>query len=305
MATASAGLDKTLQAFRQTADTYRTVGENAQKTLDRVDTLVAQLDPKKVAKTVDDISVASAEARKSLAGVQSLVDAVDPGKVRNIVSNVDTASGQVATASAGLDQTLKAFRQTADTYRTVGEKAQKTLDRVDALAAQLDPKKVGQTVDNITEASGEARKSLAQIAKVTEQFDKHTDDIDQTLSNISDMAKKLNAASSRVDSVLAKVNGFLGEGNASSVLADAKETLKSFRQVADNLNSRIGPIAGNIQQFSGQGLKDIEALVGQMRRAVGQIQNSLSSLEQNPQRLIFGGNDVKQYSPGAGGRPRR
>ena len=305
IATASAGIDKTLQAFKETADTYRAVGEKAQKTLDRVDTLVAQVDPKKVGEAVDNISRASAEATQSLASVRDLVSAVDPDKVKSIVSNVDKAAGQVATASTGLDQTLQAFRQTADTYRTVGEKAAKTLDRVDALAAGLDPKKVGQTVDNIAAASAEARKSLAQVSKVIEQFDKHTDDIDQTLTNISEMSKKLNAASSRVDAVLAKVNGFLGDGNASSVLADAKSTLKSFKQMADNLNSRIGPIASNVQSFTGSGFKDIQALVGQMRQAVGQIQSSLSSLEQNPQRLIFGGNEVKQYSPGAGGRPRR
>ena len=135
----------------------------------------------------------------TLASVQKLVDAVDPNDIKDIVSNVDETTKQVATASADIDKTLQAFRQTADTYRSVGEKAQKTLDHVDTLIAQLDPKKVGQTVDNITAASAEARKSLAQIARVTARFDKHADDIDQTLTNITEISKKLNAASSRVD----------------------------------------------------------------------------------------------------------
>ena len=253
----------------------------------------------------DTIHNLSGRLDSTLASVQKLVDAVDPNEIKDIVSNVDETTKQVAAASANIDKTLQAFRQTADTYRKLGENAQKTLDRVDTIVAQLDPKKVGQTVDNVAEASAEARKSLAQIAAVTASFDKHANDIDQTLTNIAEISKKLNAASSRVDSVLTKVNSFLGEGNASSVLADAKDTLKSFKQVADNLNSRIGPIASNIQSFSGTGLKEVESLVSQMRSAVSQFQSSLSSLEQNPQRLIFGGDQVKQYSPGDGGRPRR
>ena len=82
---------------------------------------------------------------------------------------------------------------------------------------------------------------------------------------------------------------------------DARDTLKSFKQVADNLNSRIGPIADNLEKFSGSGLKNVEALVDDSRRTMQTLNNAISRLDQNPQRLLFGGEEVKEYN----GRVRR
>ena len=115
------------------------------------------------------------------------------------------------------------------------------------------------------------------------------------------MANKLNAASSRVDGILVKLDGFLGDADAPSLSADARATLQSFRKVADNLNAQIGPIAENLKRFSGSGLRDIEALVSDTRRTVNSLDTTISTFDKNPQRLLFGGETVKQYD----GRTRR
>lgn len=237
----------------------------------------------------------------TMASIQNLVEAVDPQQVKEIVANVNTVSKQLATASKDLDETMASFRETAKTYSDVGKSAQKAISHVDELVSSIDPKKVGEGIDNITEAAATAKKSLADIAKVTATVGEHSADIDQALTDFREIGKKLNAASTRVDAVLAKVNGFLGEGNAESLTKDARETLASFKKVADNLNARIGPIADNLQQFSGAGLRNVQALINELRQAVSRIENSVSSFEQNPQRLIFGGDQVKQFD----GRTRR
>ena len=105
----------------------------------------------------------------------------------------------------------------------------------------------------------------------------------------------------RVDGVLAKLDGFLGEGNTQSLVAEAKATLESFKRAADSLNARIGPIADNLQRFSGGGLRNVEALVSETRQTVQSLQNTISDFDKNPSRLIFGGETVKQYD----GRTRR
>ena len=120
-------------------------------------------------------------------------------------------------------------------------------------------------------------------------------------TDVKEMSAKLNASSSRVDGVLAKIDSFLGEGDASSLLADAEATLKSFRDVANSLNARVGPIADNLERFSGSGLRDVEALVNDARRSIQRIEQSITTIEKDPQRLIFGGDTVKQYD----GRTRR
>jgi phospholipid/cholesterol/gamma-HCH transport system substrate-binding protein len=63
---------------------------------------------------------------------------------------------------------------------------------------------------------------------VAETFGARKQDFDLIITDVQEMSGRLNAASERVDGVLAKLDGFLGEGDASSLIADAEETLKSF-----------------------------------------------------------------------------
>jgi phospholipid/cholesterol/gamma-HCH transport system substrate-binding protein len=71
--------------------------------------------------------------------------------------------------------------------------------------------------------------------------------------------------------------------------------------MADNLNAQIGPISDNLKRFSNSGLRDMETLVTETRRTVQSLQSTISNFDRNPQRLLFGGETVKQYD----GRTRR
>jgi phospholipid/cholesterol/gamma-HCH transport system substrate-binding protein len=120
-------------------------------------------------------------------------------------------------------------------------------------------------------------------------------DISQTIQDVSQMANKLNSASTRVDGILIKLDALLGSDNTQSLFAEARDTLESFKKVADNLNARIGPIADNLQKFSAGGLNDVQTLVNDTRRTVQNLNDTITNFDRNPQRLIFGGDTVKQY----------
>ncbi|WP_412049193.1 MlaD family protein [Hoeflea sp. Naph1] len=237
----------------------------------------------------------------TLGSVDRLINAVDPEKVGNIVTSIDKVASDVAASSGDITKTLESFRIAAESLQSFAADAGESLKKVDTLVAGIDPEKVGQTVDDIAAASADARKALADARGVAETFSARREDFDVIITDVQQMSGRLNAASVRVDGVLAKIDGFLGEGDASSLIADAEATLKSFRDVANSLNARIGPIADNLQRFSGSGLRDVEALVNDARRSIERIERSISSIEQDPQRLIFGGDTVKQYD----GRTRR
>ena len=86
------------------------------------------------------------------------------------------------------------------------------------------------------------------------------------------------------------------------VMAEASATLKEFRKAAETLNSRLGTITDGLARFSGQGLRDVESLVRDSRRSVNRIEEAITDLERNPQRIITGGDGaVRQYD----GRARR
>ncbi len=150
-------------------------------------------------------------------------------------------------------------------------------------------------MSDIRAAVADARQAIQTFRGVASDIENRRPDIDQTIKNISEMSAKLNKASTRVDGLLAKADSFLGTGDSSSLFSDARETLKSFKQVADNLNSRIGPIADNLARFSGSGLKNIDALISDTPTTVQTLDSAITRLDQDPQRLLFGGDEVKTY----------
>ncbi len=237
----------------------------------------------------------------TLASVDDLIKAVDPKKVEDFVGNVDKISKDIAAASGDVKTTVEGFRKTAETFDTFGKNANAALDKVDTLIAAVDTQKVSGAIDNISVASADARKAIASVTGVANRIGERQGDIDQIITDVKQMTNKLNAASTRVDGVLAKLDGFLGEGDSESLFAEAKATLQSIKQAADTLNGRIGPIADGLQRFSGSGLRDVEALVLDTRRTIQNLDSAISGFERDPQRLLFGGETVKQYD----GRTRR
>ena len=166
------------------------------------------------------------------------------------------------------------------------------------------PDKVRSTLDNIETASKTAKTAIDDIAKVSGKIGGRGEDIDQIISNVKDLSGRLNQTGVRLDGVLAKVDGFLGEGgsNGKGLAEEARATLAAFRKVADTLNSRLGEITDGLARFSGRGLKDVESAVQDSRRSIARIESAISSLERNPNRLIFGGTDSV---PRTDGRNRR
>lgn len=256
---------------------------------------------KSVASMSDTVKSLSGRIETALAAAEDLIRAVDAEKVDTILTNVTKVTNDAAAASADIPKTLESLREAASNVQRLTEDAGQTFDQVNKIVAGIDPQKITTTLDNVSVASGDARAALADARSVAATFQNRQQDFDQIITDVKQMSNNLNAASTRVDGVLAKIDGFLGEGDASSLLADAEATLKSIKDAADSLTTRIGPIADNLQQFSGSGLKDVQALVNDARRSINRIEGSISSLEQNPQRLIFGGETVKQYD----GRTRR
>ncbi len=133
------------------------------------------------------------------------------------------------------------------------------------------------------------------------------------------MADKLNAAADRVDGVLAAAEGFLGKdgANGAGVMADLKTTLadfsataKEFQETAKsvtevsgsvqvlvrNLDRRTAQITQGFNRLTGPGLREIQNLTAETRKAVNEINRTAASLRKNPSQVIFGGDvGVPEY----------
>ncbi|MEQ1408077.1 MlaD family protein [Neorhizobium sp. Rsf11] len=248
--------------------------------------------------TIDSVS---GTLNSTLEAAEKLVSAIDAEKINAVVSNTERATRNIANASDNFGDLVTNVKNAAASFEQAGVQAQNVLKRVDTVMNSVDPDQVKTTIANITAASEDARQTVSSARNVVDGFTERREDINRAIGDFTELARKLNEASSRVDGILAKVDGLVSSDDSQGLFVEARKTLESFRTVADNINARVGPIADNLSRFSSSGLRDIQTLVNDARRTVQSLDQTISNFDENPQRLIFGGETVKQYD----GRTRR
>jgi phospholipid/cholesterol/gamma-HCH transport system substrate-binding protein len=312
LASASGEVNEILVSFRQTADIFQGFTTTAGATMERVDGIVTNVDAivdsvdsEQLSAMLENISAASTDARRAIANTEEITRRF--GERGEDIDQFLTDVGQMASRLNAVSVRVDGVMTKVDSALGEADMANILAD-VDAavtnirdITAAIDAAKVREAMDDIALASSSARQAVANTEQITRQFGEREEDFDKFITDVTQMAERLNAASVRVDGVLAKVDGFLGEGDASNLLAEAEQAIVAFRQVATNINGRVGPIAANLERFSNSGLRDVESLIAETRRSIARIERSISSIERNPQRLLFGGDEVKQFD----GRTRR
>ena len=280
-----------------TAENAQKFSEALGRNADNIDQFLASVGD--LSKT---FSAVSGRLDSTLATVEDLLKAVDREKITTIVSNVEAVTSDLKGVSKNIESTMAGVDKAVSSITTLSQNATGTISKVDEIVASVDPAAVRSAIDGIRQTTETARKAADDIAKVTTKFGNRAEEIDKMISDASQLAERLNAASVRVDGVLAKIDSLLGSDDAEGLMAQASETLKAYREVANTLNARMGTIMDGLGRFSGQGLRDVEALVRDSRRSINRIEQVISDLGRNPQRIIAGGEgEVRQYD----GRVRR
>jgi phospholipid/cholesterol/gamma-HCH transport system substrate-binding protein len=279
-------------------ETIHSLNESAgkvQDTLTGINKITSSINPDQVASAIANIDEASASAKQVL---QSL----DGEKLAKIVDDTTAVSGRLNKASEKFEDIASSADEAIRSLNETSGKVQDTLAGIDKITGAIDPDRVNSMIANIDQASRDAKVIAQDFAKVSEKIGRRADDIDQIIGNTRELAQRLNEASTRVDGILAKIDSFVSGGNGESFFAQASETLKSYKELADTLNAKMGTITDGLARFSGQGLRDVEALVRDSRRSVNRIEEAISDLQRNPQRIISGGEgEVRRYD----GRVRR
>ncbi len=312
--------DEARDPLKNTLENAEKFSESLAKNSDSIDSFLASVGD--LSKTLSEVS---GKLESTLDAAEKVLAAVDGEKVGKIVDNVDRFTGRLDKASEGLEGIVASVEDTVKTVDdvaqnmnstlttlstnlernidSVSEKARGTLDSADELVKSFDAEKINSAIANFEQVSRDTKVIAQDVAKLSETLGKRSGDVDQIITDASEIAKKLREASGRVDGVLAKLDSFLGSGEGGDLFAEASETLKSFKRVADTLNSRMGRITDGLARFSGQGLRDVEALVRDSRRSITRIERAITDLERNPQRIITGGDG--SGVPRSNGRQRR
>jgi phospholipid/cholesterol/gamma-HCH transport system substrate-binding protein len=214
------------------------------------------------------------------------------------VQNAEKFSQALARNSDGIDKFLSSVSALSEDLSRLSGRLDGAVVELDQILKAVDDKKIASIVNNA----------------------------DEFTRNLTESSKRFDSVINGADGALTELNKLLGSGDAQGVMAQTTETLRSYRTLADNLNERMavinefsetlaayrqiantvnGRVAGvmdGLARFTGQGLKDVQSLVQDSRRSVTRIEQAITDLERNPQRIITGGDgEVRQYD----GRARR
>jgi phospholipid/cholesterol/gamma-HCH transport system substrate-binding protein len=287
------------QPLTQTVNNAAKFSEALANNSDELDSFLANVGA--LSKTLQGVSV---RLESTLTAAEDLLKSVDRQKVDRILANAEKVSDDLAASSGDVRKVAQSAEVAVRNVSDLAVKATKTLEGIDKTLAAADAEKIKSALANIEEASRTAKTAMEDVAKVTTKVGNRAEEVDQIVVNARDLTAKLNQTVVRVDGVLEKISAFLGstEGQGPGLVAEAKSTLAAFRKVADTLNAQLGNITDGLAKFTGRGLNNIDALVQDTRRSVSRIEQSISEIEKNPNRLIFGG---QGSVPRSDGRNRR
>jgi phospholipid/cholesterol/gamma-HCH transport system substrate-binding protein len=273
----------------------------AAKTLDgtikRADAVIAAVQPEDVDGLIASLRNGADQVSAAAEKANQVMAAVDTARVDAILANVDTASKNIAEVSS--------------TFGGVVTSTQETMTRVGEVVGAVDPAKVRTTVDDVSifaarlkDYGPEVDGILADVKSASEALkrlggtiDARNRDVDIMITDARNLVAQLNGIAERTDKILVKVNDYV-EGDGQGLIAEATETLKSIRSVAETLNRSVGPITANVATFTDRGLDSFTDLANQGRQALARLDRVLAGVERNPQQFIFGGDGgVPEYAP--------
>ena len=288
-----------IESISTAARSFGAVGETISNNMPSVEQFMASLGPI----STQAQSVAG-RLDTTLESAEQLITSIDPAQVRATVNGVRGFADALNAQSGALSSIFGGTQTVLSSLNTALNGLNGTRAQIDELIAGIDADDVSQAFNDITAATANIASAADAVGGVARDIGNRREDIDSIISNTQDVTENLRTASQQVQTILNSVNGIVNSPDGQGLTAEARATLQSIRQTADIVRANIGPIAANLQSFSGQGLNDVRTLVRDASGAITRIERAITNLANNPSRIIYGGSgsgQVREFD----GRNRR
>lgn len=297
--------------------------------------IASAIDPLQIEQVVDQVNTFTTGMNASLLRVDEVLASVDPEKVGNavdgvasVIDNFNNQQSQINEIIASTKSTIQNFEAVSATVRgqddriaalitdvqVAAERFAETLQTADTLLQAVDPDKVANIVGSVETTAAElasqengvpailqsAQTAADNVQQITADLSRRTPDVDQIITDAKEMTATLNATSVRVESLVEKVATMV-DGDGEGLIKEATLAAQAIRKIAVSFESRADSIAAGLSKFATQGSTDFTAALAQVNRTLVAIQRAAESFERNPNRIIFGGENVPTYT---GGRRR-
>jgi phospholipid/cholesterol/gamma-HCH transport system substrate-binding protein len=258
-----------------------------------------------------EISGLSGRLEGIIVGSEALIAAVEPEAVSEVVENIRVASTEFRGIGEDARTLMARGDVVFDNLEASSQTLVDTLDGVRAVVEVVDAEIVAQSLADVSSFTAQlpdagirvdavlagAQQATEDVTAFTGSLADNADQVDLIFEDAVIIADRLEVASQRIDGLLASVDGLLGEDETQGLIGDASEAARSLRNIARAFEGRSDEIAGGLARFTGPGLRDAEALIGDGRRVLNRLERVVTSIERNPQQFIFGGDRAPEYAP--------
>ena len=208
-------------------------------------------------------------------GADQILRGVDATSVNRSLANIEAFSKTLADNKTNIDGLLSEAAGLTKRLNESAPKLDSTLADLSRTLKAIDTERLNRTFEGAENFAS----ALGARAK----------EIDQAILDASDITRKVNQSADRLDAVMKAAEAFLVDGQGKSVMAEIGQTAKAIRTLAGNLDKRTAEITVGINRFTGPGMRELEALTSDARKAVNDVGRAVRNLERNPQQLITGG----------------
>jgi phospholipid/cholesterol/gamma-HCH transport system substrate-binding protein len=151
--------------------------------------------------------------------------------------------------------------------------------------------------DFLTKANHLVDENSTSITATVKNVEKFSGALAENSGNVKTIVSDFESLSAKLSKAADNLNSLIEPGGSKGPLADVAGAAKSIKKVADDLDSRVKAISENINRFSGSGLRQYEALAGDARKTLDELNQAIRSFENNPQQLLFGkSSNIPEYS---------
>jgi phospholipid/cholesterol/gamma-HCH transport system substrate-binding protein len=132
------------------------------------------------------------------------------------------------------------------------------------------------------------------LQRIDDFIEENRSSFKSTLQNIDTFSAALARNSQRLDNILAGVENITGgpdgkSGEVNEAARSIRELAERLTKLADNLDKRTASITEGINDFTGTGTKQINAISKDLQRTLSTIDRTVNNIDKNPSRLLFGG----------------
>ncbi len=310
LASNSDAIDGFLDSITRTSDQIRPLAEQLQILSGDIGQLVGAIPPEDVRSTVADIGAfaqtlannteniegffADARALASnlsgvsdgLQGTLDLIDrastAVDPEIIGRAVENIDAFSTALGNNASNVDEILANTRAFTETLGNATERADTIIARIDAMITTEDGRMLFEEV-------GATAASLRQLIDRVDSMVASTDG--------QSLFTDFSAAATAIRDLADRLNTIAASDEGQNLVANIGAAANSVEALANALDQRTAAISNGLITFTNNGLSSYTTLASEAIRSLQLFNRVLDQIQRNPQVLVFGGEQVRDFTP--------